>query len=163
MSLVKTKNAKALIIGIALIAGCLMGAAFARPASAFPVTCADGTTVEVSNPDGAVRACQSHGGSVGGAAGSPDSKFEGECKNGDLSTDCGIVEYINLAINILSGLVGVVIVIMITVGGIQYSASKDNPQATAAAKGRIINAMTALVIYLFMVALLQYIVPGGIL
>lgn len=89
--------------------------------------------------------------------------FSGDCTGTDISQDCGIVNYLKLFINVLSGIVGVVIVIMITVGGIQYSTARDNPQAAAAAKGRITNAVMALVFYLFIFAFLQYIVPGGVL
>lgn len=94
---------------------------------------------------------------------SSSSGLEGDCKNADLSQDCVIVDYLILFINVLSGIVGVVIVIMITIGGIQYSTARDNPQAAAAAKGRITNAVMALVFYLFIFAFLQYIVPGGVL
>jgi hypothetical protein len=90
--------------------------------------------------------------------------FEGRCDdaaNIDENT-CGIVAYIQVAINILTAIVGVVIVIMIAVGGIQYSAARDNPQEAAAAKQKIYNAVLALVVYLFSFAFLQYIVPGGI-
>lgn len=87
-----------------------------------------------------------------------------DCKDKNITQkNCGIVAYLVDFIKILSGLVGVVVVIMITVGGIQYSTARDNPQATAAAKGRIVNAVLALVLYLFVFAFLQYIVPGGIL
>lgn len=75
--------------------------------------------------------------------------------------NCTIVKYIITFINALSAIVGIVVVIMIVVGGIQYSASRDNPQATAAAKGRIVNAVIALVFFLFAFAFLQWIVPGG--
>lgn len=90
--------------------------------------------------------------------------FEGDCKNANpTKEDCGIIAYLVTFINVLSGIVGVVIVIMITIGGIQYSTARDNPQAAAAAKGRITNAVMALVFYLFIFAFLQYIVPGGVL
>lgn len=89
---------------------------------------------------------------------------EGDCKGGDLNKDnCAIVYYIVQFTNILSGLVGIVIVIMIAYGGIQYSASKDNPQEAAAAKDKIRNAVIALVFYIFVFALLQYLIPGGVL
>lgn len=87
-----------------------------------------------------------------------------DCKAASLTPqNCWIVSYVVDAINILSGLAGVVIVIMIAVGGLQYSASRDNPQATAAAKQKIINALLALLFFIFGFALLQYLVPGGIL
>jgi len=76
--------------------------------------------------------------------------------------DCGIVAYIVLFTNVLSGVVGIVIVIMIAVGGLQYSMARDDPQAVNVAKTRIKNAIFALVIYLFGFAFLQYLVPGGI-
>lgn len=75
---------------------------------------------------------------------------------------CGILDYLVIFIRILTSVAGVVIVMMVIVGGIQYSASRDNPQATAAAKSRIFSAILALIVYLFGFAFLQYIVPGGI-
>lgn len=78
------------------------------------------------------------------------------------SKDCGIVGYIVTITNVLSAVVGIVIVIMIAVGGIQYSMARDDPQAVNAAKTRIRNAILALVFYLFMFAFLQYLVPGGL-
>lgn len=92
--------------------------------------------------------------------------LEADCKPADgaaLTKDnCKIVDRLIQIINILSAFVGIIIVIMIVVGGIQYSASRDNPQATAAAKGRVFNAILALVLYLFLYAFLQWIVPGGV-
>lgn len=122
------------------------------------ITCEDGRTVQTSSTNS--NPCVTP---MFAQTSTTDSKFAGNCKKVDLSQDCGIIEYLKLFINVLSGIVGVVIVIMITVGGIQYSAARDNPQAVAAAKGRIINAIIALVAYLFLFAFLQYLVPGGVL
>ncbi len=86
-----------------------------------------------------------------------------DCKDPALdASNCKIVDYLRKFINALSAIVGIVIVIMIIVGGIQYSAAGANPQATQAAKGRITTAITALIIYIFTFAFLQWIVPGGI-
>lgn len=95
------------------------------------------------------------------------SNLQGDCKDTDRDgqlekTECGIVGYIITFINVLSGLVGVVIVIMIAVGGIQYTTARDDPQAVAAAKARIRNAILALVFYLFGFSFLQWLIPGGI-
>lgn len=76
--------------------------------------------------------------------------------------DCRISAYLRTFTNVLIALVGIVITIMIVVGGIQYSAAQDNPQAVQAARGKIMNALLALLVYIFMSAFLQYIVPGGI-
>lgn len=87
-----------------------------------------------------------------------------DCTDEDINqSNCKIVDYIVTFTRALSGIVGIVIVIMITVGGVQFSTSRDNPQALAAARGRIINALLALVFYMFSFALLQWLVPGGIL
>lgn len=88
-----------------------------------------------------------------------------ECTDATLKPDdhCKILKYLVDFVNVLSAAVGVIVVIMIAVGGLQYSASRDNPQATAAAKQKIINALIGLLAYLFVYAFLQYIIPGGAL
>jgi hypothetical protein len=101
-------------------------------------------------------------GTVCSGSASP-ARFSGDCSASLEAGNCGITAYILLFTNALSAIVGIVIVIMIVVGGIQYSAAQDNPQAVQAARTRIINALIGLVLYLFMFAFLQYIVPGGIL
>lgn len=93
-----------------------------------------------------------------------------DCKGNDIQAGlpeddpnhCGILDYLQLFINVLSGIVGVVIVAMMVIGGIQYSASGDNPQAVGAAKKRIANALLALFVFVFMIAFLNWLVPGGV-
>lgn len=86
-----------------------------------------------------------------------------KCRDDTLTADnCWIVYYIVGFTRILSGLVGIVIVVMIAIGGIQYAAAGPDPSAVVAARKRIINALIALVLYIFMFAFLQWLVPGGI-
>lgn len=86
-----------------------------------------------------------------------------DCKTQPLDrSNCQIVNYLFVIINVLSALVGVIVVAMIIYGGIQYSSAGDDPQKIAEAKKKIINALLALFIYFFMFAFLQWIVPGGI-
>lgn len=66
-------------------------------------------------------------------------------------------------IRVLSAGVGLVVVGSIVVGGIQYSASRGDPQATAMAINRIRSSLFALLIYIFGFALLNYIIPGAVL
>jgi len=126
--------------------------------------CDNGTAVpedKQGSISGAYQYCLSQG--AGGLDYSSIGNLKADCKDTKINKDsCGIVAYLVDFIRILSGLVGVVVVIMITVGGIQYSTARDNPQATAAAKGRIVNAVLALVLYLFIFAFLQWLVPGGV-
>ncbi len=88
--------------------------------------------------------------------------IEADCKEGLNPGNCGIVSYLLIFINVLSGLVGITIVLMLIVGGIQYASSADDPNRVGAAKKRIFNALFALAAFIFMYSFLQWIVPGGI-
>ena len=110
------------------------------------------------------------------ASGSPSSQIplkaqKNDCNGPDITAGakpndknhCGIADVLKNGINILSATVGIVIVAMVIIGGIQYSTSGDDPQAVAKAKGKIINALLALVVFVFGYAFLQWVVPGGVL
>lgn len=86
-----------------------------------------------------------------------------DCKIDMSSGNCRIVKRIVDLINALSAAVGIVVVIMIVWGGIKYTSSRDNPQQAAQAKEHIRNALIALVFYIFMMAFLNWLVPGGVL
>jgi hypothetical protein len=72
-------------------------------------------------------------------------------------------DYLVPFINFLSAGVGVVIVAVIIIGGIQYSTSANNPQSVSAARNRILNALLALVAYALIYAFLNFIIPGGLI
>lgn len=65
-------------------------------------------------------------------------------------------------IRFLSIGVGLVIIGSIVVAGIQFTSSRGDPQATAQAITRIRNTVAALVLYLFIFAFLNWVVPAGI-
>lgn len=73
-----------------------------------------------------------------------------------------IVKDLNTIVGFLSGLVGVVVVGVIILGGIQYSMAGDKAEAVSAAKKRITNGLIALIAFLFIFAFLQWLIPGGI-
>lgn len=73
-----------------------------------------------------------------------------------------IVVIIQWVINFLSIGVGVVVVIMIIIGGIQYASAGGNPSGVSEGKKKITNAILALLAYIFLYAALQWLVPGGI-
>jgi hypothetical protein len=90
----------------------------------------------------------------------PDSADK-TCSGGDCS---GIIaKYVNPAIRLLSGLVGVLVAISMVVAGIQYASAGGDPSKVVAARKRITNAILALLAYLFMFAFLQWLIPGGII
>ncbi|MGB4759507.1 MAG: hypothetical protein WBP26_05645 [Candidatus Saccharimonadales bacterium] len=71
-------------------------------------------------------------------------------------------KYINPLVRLLSAAVGVVVVASIVIGGVQYSAAGSDPQKVAEARKRISNAILALVVFIFLSAFLQWLIPGGI-
>jgi len=122
------------------------------------VRCADGTTQHGTISHTKAQICKNNGGVWGDS-----SAARVDCKVEPTTADnCGIIKYILIFTDTLAAAAGIVIVIMIVAGGIQYSASRDNPQAVAAARGKIINAVMALVFFVFAFAFLQWLIPGGL-
>jgi len=156
---------------------------FADPADPATTTvkCKDGTTQTVHrtgktfNPSDFDTACKGHGGVPAGTATGCDTNTQvcGGSTSHDTAVDGGncssvsncdlIQKYINPLVNLLAALVGVAVVISIVVGGIQYSNSGGDPQAVSAAKNRIRNAIIALLTFIFLYALLNFLIPGGLL
>jgi hypothetical protein len=73
-----------------------------------------------------------------------------------------IIKDLNAIVDFLSAGVGIVVVASIILGGIQYAMAGGSPEAVTKAKSRITNALLALVIFIFIFAFLQWIIPGGI-
>lgn len=85
------------------------------------------------------------------------------CSGKDCITDNPMVKLVLFAINFFGALVGVIVIIVIVWSGILYASAGSNPNQVAEAKKRITNAIIALVMYLFLFAFLQWLVPGGVL
>ena len=85
-----------------------------------------------------------------------------KCPN---NRDCGgiITKIINPFINLMTALVGVIVAISLVAAGITYSAAGGDPGKVSAAKKRITGSIIALIAYLFTFALLQWLVPGGLI
>lgn len=66
-------------------------------------------------------------------------------------------------IRFLSAGVGIAVVGGIVWGGIMYAAGRDNPGQTQRATAIIVNALIGLLLYIFMFAILNFLIPGGIL
>jgi Type IV secretion system pilin len=87
----------------------------------------------------------------------------------DPNTECNaengcdlVAKYINPAIKLFSYVFGLIAVMSIIAGGIQYAASAGDPQKVAAAKKRIINTVIAIVAYFFLYSFINFLVPGGL-
>lgn len=91
-----------------------------------------------------------------------DIHYIAQAANACADAQCILDKYVNPAIKVLTACVGVAVVISIIVGGIQYSSAGGDPSKVGAAKGRIAKAIGALVMYIFLYAFLNYIIPGGV-
>lgn len=66
-------------------------------------------------------------------------------------------------VRFLSEGAGIIVIGSLVFAGIQYTASRGDPSASAAAMKRIQNTLIALLIYIFAFAILNYVVPAGLL
>ena len=73
-----------------------------------------------------------------------------------------IVQDLQTVVNFLSIGVGIVVIAFIIIGGVQYATAGDKPENLGKAKQRIMNALIALLAYIFLFAFLQWLIPGGI-
>lgn len=89
----------------------------------------------------------------------------GQCESQPLRADesCLILKYSVDLINILSAVAGMAIVGSIMIAGYQYMTARDNPGQIEAAKKRIVWALVALGLFIFMYAILDFLIPGGVL
>lgn len=93
-----------------------------------------------------------------------DGPLAEECLDKDLTTDnCGIIGLLADGINFLTAVAGMAIIGSIMFGGYQYMTARDNAGAVQAARTRIIWAIVAMLMLIFMYAFLQWLVPGGVL
>jgi len=91
-----------------------------------------------------------------------DGFIETECTEGNDYSSCGIIQTVYKMINFFSVGVGVIIVLSVILGGVQYITAGNNPQVVSKAKGRVYNAILALVMYLVLFSFIQWLVPGGL-
>ncbi|MET0779274.1 MAG: hypothetical protein ABWY71_00410 [Candidatus Saccharimonadales bacterium] len=77
------------------------------------------------------------------------------------SNHSGVIDMLFAIIRFLSAGVGLVVIASMVFAGIQYTTSRGDPQASAAAIKRIRNTVVALGIYIFAYAILNYLIPAG--
>jgi len=95
----------------------------------------------------------------------PPSSDDPAAKGGNCTNigHCDLIsKYLNPLINFGAALFGVAIVSSLTIGGIQYGGSGGDPQKVSAAKDRIRNAIIALLAFIFLYAMLNFLIPGGL-
>jgi hypothetical protein len=140
------------------------------------VSCANGDSVYTAAFGGSdTAACAGHGGTVNAPSAPAAAGADNGCvtlsvkilnsDNGQVCPKNGqsvLVVYTVMILKFIALAIGGIILLMIIIGGFQYIISAGDPTAVKSAKSRITNAITALVLYGFMYAILNFIIPGGI-
>lgn len=178
------KNIKTSIFALGitlLISGILFGIMPSDKVSAIiPVECPDGTTVNAANADAAKTACEDRQKpsetpksnlptlptrSVDGTdtCGAGDEAVKTSIDFGCKGKDNPIYDLLFALIRFLTVGVGIVLIISTIITGIQYTLSRGDPATVVKAKTRLFNIFMALLLYIFSFALLNYLVPGGLL
>lgn len=101
-------------------------------------------------------------GTVRDTCGSGDNAVKTRFDFGCTGEGGPIEDFAFAIIRFLSFGVGIILAASIIYAGIMYSTSGGNPEQTQASKKRILNAMVALVFYVLIFALIQFLVPGGL-
>lgn len=95
--------------------------------------------------------------------GSGDAKVKTSINIGCQGKGNPILDMLFAFIRFLSAGVGLVIVGSMVFAGVQYTTSRGDPQATAQAVNRIQSSFLALLLFIFTYAILNYLVPAGLL
>lgn len=74
-----------------------------------------------------------------------------------------IYDFLFAALRFLSVGVGVVLVISTILAGIQYTWAKGDPNSVSKAKNRLLYVFIAMMFYILSFALINFLVPGGLL
>jgi hypothetical protein len=79
------------------------------------------------------------------------------------SSYCNLIkEYVVPTINLLSVAFGLIAVISLLLGAINYITSEGDPQKVSRAKMRIRNTIFSVVAFMFLYSFLNFLIPGGI-
>jgi hypothetical protein len=118
-----------------------------------------GQAAKTSNDQFNTGAVSAHGDSCGGGDNAVHTSINFGCRGaGNPIADATFA-----IIRVLSDGVGLVIIASLVYGGIQYSASRGDPQATAMAVARLRSNVLAIIIFIFGYAMLNFIIPAGFL
>jgi len=127
--------------------GCPAGETASKDGKSCTIVCPPGYTAITAAGQSVSRSC-----CPASVAGTTESKRPMACL---------FAKYLNPIINLLSAVVGLVVVIGVLFGAIQVSSSAGDPQKAANGKGHIRNALLGLLAYILLYAFLQFIIPGG--
>jgi cytochrome bd-type quinol oxidase subunit 2 len=84
-------------------------------------------------------------------------------KGSDAAGQKALTDLVTHLIQFMAVGVGVVIVLMMGYAGFQYLTAGDNPNQISQAKKRMVDILIALLLYIFALAFLNWLTPGGVL
>jgi hypothetical protein len=87
--------------------------------------------------------------------------YGASCKSSNAHGCSALLDATFAIIRFLSAGVGLVVIGSVIWAGIQYTAARDDPSAVGKAKSRIMSSLTALLIFIFAYAILNYVIPAG--
>lgn len=88
-----------------------------------------------------------------------ERKITSTCDKGN----CIIEKYIQPGLNLAAAMVGLAVTISFITAGIRYASSADNPQKVSEAKQRMVTSVMVLVGFFTFYALMNYLIPGGLI
>jgi hypothetical protein len=120
-------------------------------------------TIVSANASGAGSSCTLPDGTTGTVQNDGNTCCPTPDQNGSSSSDmdCLFTKYINPVIDLLSALVGVVVVIAVIAGAIEFSTAGGDPQRAASGRRHIMSALLALLAFVLLYVFLEFLVPGG--
>lgn len=132
--------------------------------------CADGTTPKMPTTQTSPNTPGNNGGTPTPNPGANVSGSDGKCAGVDTSLitcdgtgEGAIIGVLSLVIQILSAGVGILAVAGIVYGAILYASAQDNSGQTQKAITVITNTVIGLLLYVFMVVIINWLVPGGVI
>lgn len=155
---------KHIVTKAVVILALLLGPALAALSYAPAVTYAAASGAASLCPDGKTTVPQGKESTCPGAATTDSAATTGgNCSNVNTGSCDLLDKYINPFIRFLSAVLGIGAAISLAIGGVQYGSSAGDPQKVTAAKMRIRNTIIALITFIFLFSLLNFLIPGGIL
>jgi hypothetical protein len=160
----KLSQLKSLFFQAVLLLGCAFAMSLSASVAMPTAIHAGGDSPEEAQRKQQEEAANLDTGGTGGVCGGPEQRqVKTMIDIGCRGRGNPILDFLFAVIRVLSIGVGIVVIGSIIFAGIQYVTSAGDPQNTAKAIERIRNTVIALVLYLFTYALLNWLIPAGLL
>jgi len=93
-------------------------------------------------------------------AGSTQSSYTNSISECNIQKDDSLMKTVNQIINVILGVLGIVAVVVIILGGVQYTTSAGDPGKVKKAKDTILYGIVGLVVALLAFAIVNFVLSG---